>query len=76
MYASLDQAGNRIAASMVARAGMSQTKARVAAHAFVFGYFAVLEQWYVDGGVHPIADYVDEGMSVLRDVWAQPAEQS
>ena len=75
VYASLDQASNRIAASMVVRGGMSQTKARVSAHAFVFGYFAALEQWYVDGGVHPIADYVDEGMSVLRDVWAQPTDQ-
>jgi AcrR family transcriptional regulator len=71
VYASLDQASNRIAASMVTRGNLSQTKARVAAHAFVFGYFAALEQWYLDGGVRPIADYVDEGMSVLRDVWPQ-----
>jgi AcrR family transcriptional regulator len=75
VYATLDRANNRIAASVVARRGMSQTKARVAAHALVFGYFAALEQWYLDGSVHPIADYVDEGMSVLRDVWAQPADE-
>jgi AcrR family transcriptional regulator len=75
VYGLLDQASNRIAASMVTRGGMSQTKARVAAHAFVFGYFAALEQWYLDGGVHPIAHYVDEGMSVLRDVWPQPAQR-
>jgi AcrR family transcriptional regulator len=74
VYASLDQASQRIAASMVAKEGMSQTQARVAAHAFVFGYFAALEQWYLDGGVRPIADYVNEGMSVLRDVWTQPAQ--
>lgn len=73
VYASLDQASNRIAASLVARRGMSQTKARVAAHAFVFGYFAALEQWYLEGGMHPIAHYVDEAMSVLHNVWAQPA---
>lgn len=72
VYASLDQASNRIAASLVAGRGMPQTKARVAAHAFVFGYFAALEQWYLDGGVRPIADYVDDGMSVLRDIWTQP----
>ena len=72
VYASLDQASNRITAVMVESRGMSQTKARVAAHAFVFGYFAALEQWYLDGGVHPIADYVDDGMSVLRDIWSQP----
>ena len=71
VYASLDQASSRIAASMVTRAGMSETKARVAAHAFVFGYFAALEQWYLDGGVHPIARYVDEGMAVLRGVLPQ-----
>ena len=61
---------------MVTRGGMSQTKARVAAHAFVFGYFAALDQWYLDGGVHPIADYVEEGMSVLHDVWPQAARRA
>jgi len=71
VYASLDRASSRIAASMEAQRGMTRTKARVAAHAFVFGYFAALEQWYLDGGVHPIVDYVDEGMSVLRGVWAE-----
>lgn len=76
VYASLDQASNRIAASMVATRGMSQTKARVASHAFVFGYFAILEQWYLDGGTNPIAGYVDEGMAVLRDVWAEPAKSA
>lgn len=74
VYASLDRASNRIAASLVASRGLSQTRARVAAHAFVFGYFAALEQWHLDGGVRPIADYVDEGMSILRDVWVRPAE--
>lgn len=66
VYASLDQASNRIAASLVARRGMSATQARVVAYACVFGYFAALEQWYLDGGVRPIADYVDEGLAVLR----------
>lgn len=75
VYASLDRASDRIAASMVERRGMSRTKARVAAHAFVFGYFAALEQWYLDGSARPIADYVGEGMSVLRDVWAHSAEK-
>jgi AcrR family transcriptional regulator len=76
VYASLDQASNRIAESMATRSHMSQTRARVAAHAFVFGYFAALEQWYLDGGVRPIADYVDEGMSVLRDVWPQAVQRA
>jgi hypothetical protein len=40
-----------------------------------FGYLGALEQWCTDGGVHPVAHDVDERMSVLRDVWAQPANQ-
>lgn len=71
VYASLDRASNRIAASVESQRGMSRTKARVAAHAFVFGYFAALEQWHLDGGVRPIEDYVAEGMPVLRGVWAE-----
>jgi len=74
VYASLDGASNRIADSLVASQGMSETRARVASHAFVFGYFAALEQWYRDGGVRPIVSYVDEGMWVLRDIWAEPAQ--
>jgi hypothetical protein len=31
-------------------------------------------QWYVDGGVHPIATYVDDGMQPLRKIWSTPAE--
>ena len=34
---------------------MTETQARVAANALVFGYFGALEQWYLDGGIHPIA---------------------
>jgi len=33
-----------------------------------------LEQWYLDGGVHPISRYVDEGMVVLRDVLPQAVQ--
>jgi hypothetical protein len=40
----------------------------------VFGYFAALEQWYFDDGVHPIATYVDEGMQPLRKIWSTPTE--
>ncbi|TFD61707.1 TetR family transcriptional regulator [Cryobacterium suzukii] len=72
VYASLDEASSRIAASLLSRQGMSEAKARVAAHAFVFGYFAALEQWHVDGGKRPIVDYVDDGMAVLREIWTNP----
>ena len=74
VYASLDLASNRIAASLETTRAMPRTQAHVAAHAFVFGYFAALEQWYLDGGVRPIVVYVDDGMSVLRDIWAQPTD--
>jgi hypothetical protein len=44
-------------------------QARVAANALVFGYFGALEQWHLDGGSKPIADYVDEGLRPLRRLW-------
>jgi AcrR family transcriptional regulator len=76
VYASLDEASNRIADSLVASGEMPETRARVAAHAFVFGYFAALEQWYRDGSIKPIVSYIDEGLWVLREIWTQPAESS
>ncbi len=72
--AALDRASSRIAPLLVGSAGMTETQARVAANALVFGYFAALEQWYLDDGVHPIATYVDEGMQPLRKIWSPPAE--
>ncbi len=42
----------------------------VAPGALTFGYFAALEQWPVDGGDHPIASYVEEGMRPLRGMWS------
>jgi AcrR family transcriptional regulator len=71
--AALDRASSRIAPLLVGSNGMTETQARVAANALVFGYFATLEQWYLDGGVHPIATYVDEGLQPLRKIWPAPA---
>ncbi|MFC7830982.1 TetR/AcrR family transcriptional regulator [Streptomyces sp. NPDC057375] len=68
--AALDRVSQRIAPMMAHRGGMTETKARVAASALVFGYFATLEQWYLDGGARPIADYVEEGMAPLRTIWS------
>jgi hypothetical protein len=68
----LDRASTRIAPMLVGSAGMTETQARVAANALVFGYFAALEQWYLDGATHPIATYVDEGMQPLRKLWPPP----
>ena len=71
--AQLDRASQRIAPLMAAGA-MTETQARVAANALVFGYFGALEQWYLDGGIHPIAHYVEEGLRPLRRVWSKPDE--
>lgn len=69
--AAFDRAGQRIVPLIAAHGGLSPTQARVAANALVFGYFAALEQWYLDGGEQPIAAYVDEGMRPLRSLWAK-----
>jgi len=74
--AALDRAGQRIAPLMVAHGGLTQTQARVAANALAFGYFAALEQWYLDGGIRPIATYVDEGMQPLRKALSAPEDTS
>jgi hypothetical protein len=60
--AALDRASQRIAPLMMTGGRLTGTQARVAANALVFGYFGALEQWYLDGGVHPIAQYVEEGL--------------
>jgi len=70
--AALDRASQRIAPLMLAGGGMTETQARVAANALVFGYFGALEQWYLDGGIHPIAQYVEEGLRPLRSIWSEP----
>jgi AcrR family transcriptional regulator len=70
--AALDRASQRIAPLMMAGGRMTETQARVAANALVFGYFGALEQWYLDGGVHPIAKYVEEGLQPLRSIWSKP----
>jgi AcrR family transcriptional regulator len=68
--AQLDRASQRIAPLMAAGGAMTETQARVAANALVFGYFGALEQWYLDGGVHPIARYVEDGLLPLRRIWS------
>lgn len=67
--AALDRAAQRIAPLLSTNEECSPTQARVAANALVFGYFAALEQWYLDGGERSIADYVEEGMRPLRGIW-------
>ena len=71
--AQLDRTSQRIAPLMAAGGAMTETQARVAANALVFGYFGALEQWYLDGGVHPIVHYVEEGLLPLRRIWSKSA---
>jgi AcrR family transcriptional regulator len=68
--ASLDRAGQRIAPLMASAGSLTATQSRVAANALVFGYFAALEQWYLDGGQNPIGSYVEEGLAPLRQIWS------
>lgn len=72
VFASLDRAAQRVAPMLVSRS-LTETQARVAANALAFGYFGALEQWYVDGGKRPIAEYVEEGLRPLRTIWTKPA---
>lgn len=67
--ATLDRASQRIA-PMFEAGELSPTQARVAANALAFGYFGALEQWYVDGCVQPIADYVEDGLQLFRAIWS------
>jgi AcrR family transcriptional regulator len=70
--AALDRASQRIAPLLTGGSRrLTEAQARVAANALVFGYFAALEQWYLDGGDQPIAGYVEEGMSPLRAIWSE-----
>lgn len=70
----LDRAGQRIAPLIAESGEVSRTQARVIANALAFGYFAALEQWYLDGGERPIADYVEEGMRPLSALWSAPRQ--
>ncbi|MER6952237.1 helix-turn-helix domain-containing protein [Nonomuraea sp. NPDC000554] len=74
VFATLDRAGQRIAPLLAEAGELNHTQARVAANALAFGYFAALEQWYLDGGNRPIADYVEDGMRPLRSIWP-PSDQ-
>jgi len=70
--AELDRASQRLIPLIDADGEMSETQARVIANALTFGYFAALEQWYLDGGSRPIASYVEDGMKPLRKIWSSP----
>ncbi|MYW92951.1 helix-turn-helix transcriptional regulator [Amycolatopsis rubida] len=66
--ASLDRASQLIVPILASSAALSPTQARVAANSLAFGYFACLEQWYLDDRARPIAWYVEEGLRPLREL--------
>ncbi|WP_109211791.1 MULTISPECIES: TetR/AcrR family transcriptional regulator [Microbacterium] len=65
----LDRAGQRITPLLAEANGLPPVQARVLTNSLVFGYFAALEQWFLDDTQRPIADYVDEGLAPLRRIW-------
>ncbi|NEW40128.1 TetR/AcrR family transcriptional regulator [Nocardia cyriacigeorgica] len=67
--ASADRTSQRLTPVIASTGLLTETQARVATNALVFGYFAALEQWYLDGGDRPIADYVEDGLRPLRAIW-------
>ncbi|MGY2008357.1 hypothetical protein ACW9HJ_24640 [Nocardia gipuzkoensis] len=67
--ASADRTSQRLTPLIASTGQLNETQARVATNALVFGYFAALEQWYLDGGNRPIADYIEAGMRPLRGIW-------
>ncbi|WP_433258708.1 TetR/AcrR family transcriptional regulator [Streptosporangium sp. CA-135522] len=67
VYTALDDASERLA-SLLRSKGADPAQARVTARAYWFGvYFGALEQWHLDGRTRPLAHYVQEGLSVLRN---------
>ncbi|MEU3011349.1 TetR/AcrR family transcriptional regulator [Nocardia asteroides] len=67
--ASADRTAQRLMPLIASTGKLTETQARVAANALAFGYFAALEQWYLDGGERPVADYVEDGLRPLRAIW-------
>lgn len=67
--ASADRTAQRLTPLIASTGQLTETQARVAANALAFGYFAALEQWYLDGGTRPVADYVEDGLRPLRGIW-------
>lgn len=73
--ASADRTAQRLLPLIASTGKLTETQARVAANALTFGYFAALEQWYLDGGERPVADYVEDGLRPLRAIWSAAADR-
>jgi AcrR family transcriptional regulator len=69
LLASADRTSKRIAPLIAQHGAFSDAQSRILASALTFGYLAALEQWFDDGRVRPIADYVEDGLRPLRELW-------
>ena len=72
-YAALDRASQRIAPLLATGGGMTRQQQHRRAWLRTHWCSATSppwRNWYLDGGIHPIADYVDEGMRPLRKIWS------
>lgn len=65
LFEMLDAQAAIIAEGLVGTGRLTRIRAHVLGHAFVFGYWAVVEEWHADGAVRPLVDYVGEGLGVL-----------
>lgn len=65
LFELFDQHSTTISQALAATGRFTVTQAHVLGHAYVFGYWAVVEQWHAEGATRPLADYVDDGLGVL-----------
>ena len=69
--ASLDRVSKRIAPLLAPGTAAVSAKEHAVANALAFGYFACLEQWFLEGRTRPISQCVEEGLRPLRRLWQQ-----
>lgn len=65
----LDRSSQRMTPLIAEANDLAPVEARVLTNALVFGYFAALEQWYLDDTNRPIADYVHQGLAPFAKIW-------
>lgn len=76
ILANLDRVSQQMAPLLAERGEMSEAQARAVTNALAYGYFAALEQWYLDDGKRSIASYVEEGLQPLRRIWPSDSSDS
>lgn len=65
LFEMLDDQAGIVSGGLTATGTVTPTQAHVLGHAFIFGFWAVVEQWHADGAVRPLVDYVAEGLGIL-----------